>query len=246
VPTLEVAPGKSLYESNVLCEYLEDHYISHQPRLLPLPGISDEQDYARAKARIWIDYVTSRVIPSYHRFLQFQPDSVKGGAEEGEKKLDELRAEFRNTLLEFAREMVQDGKNRTKAEDGPFFLGRDISLVDIALLPWAVSSPFQSCRADSVTDKGNRYDSGSLTSSKVVSASLVQEKAARTNQRGPAGVHGSKRSLNGIASRRPLVIESTTCRSIRDTLMILLNLSWPRLPEPEGVYRDALRERLGC
>lgn len=31
VPTLEVAPGKALYESTVLCEYLEEHYPEHEP-----------------------------------------------------------------------------------------------------------------------------------------------------------------------------------------------------------------------
>ncbi|KAI3340064.1 putative glutathione S-transferase [Ustulina deusta] len=121
VPTLEVAPGKSLYESNVLCEYLEETYPDHKPRLLP------SDSYARARARIWMDYVTSRVIPAYHRLLQFQPASYDG---DGAARLDELRAELRKCLLEFAAEMAD-------AAHGPFFAGRDIGLVDIALLPFA-------------------------------------------------------------------------------------------------------------
>lgn len=86
-----------------------------------------KDDYTRARARIWTDYVTSRVIPAFHRLLQFQPSQH----EDGEKRIDELRAEFRGHLLEFAREMDPQG---------PFFFGPDLSLVDIVIVPWAVSS----------------------------------------------------------------------------------------------------------
>ncbi|KAI0121891.1 putative glutathione-S-transferase theta, GST [Daldinia grandis] len=122
VPTLEVAPGKSLYESTVLCEYLEDHYPDHKPHILPGVG---KDDFTRAKARIWSDYVTSRVIPAFHRFLQFQPSQHEGG----EKKLDDLRLEFKSHLLEFAKEIDPQG---------PYFFGPDLSLVDIVIVPWVV------------------------------------------------------------------------------------------------------------
>ncbi|KAI1756758.1 putative glutathione S-transferase [Xylaria castorea] len=122
VPTLQVAPGKSLYESTVICEYLEDHYADHEPKLFP------SDNYERARSRIWMDYVTSRVIPAFHRFLQFQPSSYDG---DGAARLDELRAEFRKCLLEFAGEMAD-------VAQGPWFAGKDIGLVDITLLPWAV------------------------------------------------------------------------------------------------------------
>lgn len=139
VPTLEVSPGKSLYESTVLCEYLEDHYAGHAPNILPLAG-DDNNDYRRARHRIWADYVGSRVIPAYHRFLQFQP--AEGTSEaEAAGRLAELRVEFRNTLREFAAEMLRNddgevGGNGSGA--GPFFLGGQIGLADIALVPWAV------------------------------------------------------------------------------------------------------------
>ncbi|KAI1464905.1 putative glutathione-S-transferase theta, GST [Daldinia caldariorum] len=120
VPTLEVAPGKSLYESTVLCEYLEDHYPDHKPHK------AGKDDYTRARARIWTDFVTSRVVPAFHRLLQFQPLKHEGG---GEERLDELRREFRSRLLEFAREMDPRG---------PFFFGPELSLVDIVMIPWAV------------------------------------------------------------------------------------------------------------
>ncbi|KAH8166784.1 hypothetical protein CIB48_g1430 [Xylaria polymorpha] len=90
--------------------------------------IPSHQPYERARSRIWLDYVKSRVIPAFHRLLQFQASSYDG---DGTARLDELRAEFRRCLPEFAGEMAG-------AAQGPWFAGKDIGLVDITLLPWAV------------------------------------------------------------------------------------------------------------
>lgn len=65
--------------------------------------------------------MTSRIIPSFHRFLQHQ----------GEDGLDEKRQEFLGYLKEFTKEMDKEG---------PYFLGKDFSLVDIAIGPWALRS----------------------------------------------------------------------------------------------------------
>lgn len=119
VPTLEVGPKMSLYESNVLLEYLEDVYPDHAPALRP------SDPFQRARARIWSDFVTSRVIPAFHRLLQFQ----SGDKPDGEQQLEKLREEYRAKLLEFARDM--DPK-------GPFFFGEDMTTVDLVLAPWAV------------------------------------------------------------------------------------------------------------
>ncbi|KAI1505756.1 putative glutathione-S-transferase theta, GST [Biscogniauxia marginata] len=131
VPGLEVAPGKNLYDSTILGEYLEDQYPNHLPRMLPPAGT--DTNYERARARIWRDFVTSRVVPAFHWLLQFQPKAFeeKRGEEEGsgEKRLDELRVEFRNQLLELTREM---------SYGGPYFNGAEFGMVDIALLPWAL------------------------------------------------------------------------------------------------------------
>lgn len=128
VPTLEVSLGggtrgggggdatttttRPLYESTVLVEFLEDAYPDHGPALRP-PGGAAADHVARARLRIWVDYVGTRVIPAFHRFLQFQPGGGDGGAE-GARKLEQLRGEYRDTLLGFAREID---------DDGPYFLG---------------------------------------------------------------------------------------------------------------------------
>ncbi|KAF9893568.1 hypothetical protein FE257_010880 [Aspergillus nanangensis] len=120
VPTLSCpteTENKPLYESTVILEYLEEAYPYHSPRLLP------EDPYARAHARIWIDYVTSRIIPAFHRFLQYQSSG------ESDSELATLRGEFLDKLKEWTREMHPDG---------PYFLGEAISLPDLVLAPWAI------------------------------------------------------------------------------------------------------------
>lgn len=111
VPTLQY-DNKPLYESVVLCEFLEEAFPEHTPHLLP------SDPYARARTRIWTDYVGSRIIPAFHRFLQHQ----------GQDGLMEKQTEFLNHLKEFTQEM--DG-------EGPYFLGKEFSLIDVVIAPWA-------------------------------------------------------------------------------------------------------------
>lgn len=113
VPTMQY-DDKPLYESNVICEFLEDVYPDHGPRLLP------HDPYQRARARIWSDYCTSRIIPSFHRFLQDQ---------EGGEGLKAKQNEFLGHLKEFTKEMDANG---------PFFLGSEPSLIDYVVAPFAV------------------------------------------------------------------------------------------------------------
>ena len=61
--------------------------------------------------------VGSRIIPAYYRFLQHQGDGLK-----------ERQTEFLNHLKEFTSEMDPEG---------PFFLGKEFTLIDIVLAPWA-------------------------------------------------------------------------------------------------------------
>jgi len=115
VPTLQY-DNKPLYESTVVCEFLEEAYPDTK-RLLPA------DPYERARTRIWVDFVTSRVIPSFHRFLQYQP---KGPEDKG---LAKVREDFLGQLRLFAGEMDPTG---------PFFLGKELSLIDLIIAPWAV------------------------------------------------------------------------------------------------------------
>ncbi|KAK3677288.1 hypothetical protein LTR78_002826 [Recurvomyces mirabilis] len=115
VPTLQYN-NKPLYESTVICEFLEDAYPDHGPKLLP------GDVYDRARTRIWTDFCTSRIIPAFHRFLQFQPMDDKDG-------LKQAQQEFLSKLKEFAKEMDKTG---------PFFLGSEPSLIDFVVAPWVM------------------------------------------------------------------------------------------------------------
>jgi glutathione S-transferase len=71
--------------------------------------------------KIWIDHITSRIIPAFHRFLQHTKDSPYS--------LDAARAEFLGHLKTWIKEADPTG---------PYFAGEQFSMADVALAPWAV------------------------------------------------------------------------------------------------------------
>ena len=124
VPALAVpvdAEGKEakpLYESTVICEYLDEAYADEDefgPRLLPQHDV-----YQRARCRLWIDHIGSRVVPAWYRFIQHTPDKPYS--------IDDVREEFHGHLKAFVMEADPQG---------PWFLGKQFSLVDVMLAPWA-------------------------------------------------------------------------------------------------------------
>ncbi|PKS10930.1 hypothetical protein jhhlp_002688 [Lomentospora prolificans] len=122
IPTLRVPPpegqedGKprALYESIVVCEYLDEAYGDAESRLLP----SDV--YERARCRLWIDHVASRIVPGFYKFIQHTPDKPYS--------INEVRNEFLGHIKTFVEAMDREG---------PWFLGEKFSLVDVSLAPWA-------------------------------------------------------------------------------------------------------------
>ncbi|EPS39863.1 hypothetical protein H072_6213 [Dactylellina haptotyla CBS 200.50] len=116
VPTLVVPASdgsqKPLIESTVICEYLDEVYADpsvNGPRLLP------EDPYERARARVWIQFVGSNIIPSFHRWLQSQGSDAEKG-----------RDEYLGNLKKFAEQLDPVG---------PFWRGDSISLSDIIIAP---------------------------------------------------------------------------------------------------------------
>ncbi|KAI5123148.1 hypothetical protein M0805_000851 [Coniferiporia weirii] len=110
VPAIEYH-GKALYESLVICEFLEDAYPDHKPNLLPANA------YDRAFARLWIDHISKAVLPAFFRLLQSQE----------KEKQDEARADLYKALGQLAEK-----------RKGPYFFGQELSLVDVAIAPWVV------------------------------------------------------------------------------------------------------------
>lgn len=123
VPTLAVPTGahgteqKPLFESNIICEYLDEEFSDESRygiRLLP------KDPYERARARIWIDHISSKIIPAFYKLLQHTADKPF--------TLDEGRQELQKHIHTLTDEMDAEG---------PFFYGEAISMVDISLAPWA-------------------------------------------------------------------------------------------------------------
>ena len=111
-----------LYESTVVCEYLDEAYGDqglHGGRLMP------EGVFERARCRLWINHVVTRVVPGFYRLLQHTEG--KGYS------IEEARGDLLAGLKTFAKEMVDSGSGR----NGPWFLGGRFSLVDVMLAPWA-------------------------------------------------------------------------------------------------------------
>jgi glutathione S-transferase len=115
VPTLQY-DNKPLYESVVVCEFLEEAYPDHGTKLFP------SDPYDRAISRIWTDFITTRIIPSWHRFLQHQSGQT-------ESSLKDVQSELLGRLKEFIEAMDQDG---------PYFSGGEATLIDFIMAPWAV------------------------------------------------------------------------------------------------------------
>jgi len=120
VPTLAVPvtadKQKPLYESSVICEYLDEVYAdtgTYGPRLYP------EDAYERARARIWTDFVGGKIVPAFYRFMQHSDAKAY--------TLAEARSEFLGHLKTFIREADPEG---------PFFFGGEFSIVDVMLAPW--------------------------------------------------------------------------------------------------------------
>ncbi|KAI0471505.1 glutathione S-transferase [Xylariaceae sp. FL0804] len=118
---------RPLYESSIICEYLDDAYAdpaAHGPALLPS---ARDDPYGRARCRLWMDHVGGKVVPGFYRLLQHTPD-----------KSDYTRQEARSALLSALKTLVAEMADPDgDGGGGPWFLGRDFSLVDVMLAPWA-------------------------------------------------------------------------------------------------------------
>jgi len=92
-------------------EYLED--LNTGPVLLP-PSAQD-----RATSRLWSDHINRNIIPWFYKLLQAQDTS------------DQVAhaVELKNQISKLV-----DAADPT----GPFFLGPEISFVDVQIAPWIV------------------------------------------------------------------------------------------------------------
>lgn len=103
--------GAVIFESAVINEYLEE--VFPERPLLP------SDPYRRAQARIWIDFANVRFTPHVYKFMLAQDSEAQA-----------FQAErLTNALL------MMEHEGLGKLGDGSYWMGDDISLVDLTFLP---------------------------------------------------------------------------------------------------------------
>ena len=112
VPVI-VDDGQTIYESAIINEYLDEKYIS-----IPM---MPEEPVERAKARIWMDYCTNKYLTLSRKLL------VDHGNEELQR---ENKKKMKESLIYIEKECFEKNAN------GPFWLGNNISLVDLHYAPF--------------------------------------------------------------------------------------------------------------
>lgn len=103
--------GEHVLESQILLEYIHEAFTG--PPLLPTTP------YLRAQVRYWTRHVDLNIVPHFDRLLS---------ATDAESRARERAALFQG-LSDFEAAMAPEA-------EGPFFLGDDFSMADIALAPW--------------------------------------------------------------------------------------------------------------
>jgi len=113
VPVLLV-DGRPVFESSIINELVEE--------LHPEPPLFPKEPLARAEARSWIAFANDAVMPASYRTTL----ALVGGAPDDER--ERLLAEVAAALGKLDAELAKRG--------GPYFLGREFSLVDAAYAPF--------------------------------------------------------------------------------------------------------------
>jgi len=103
--------GEHIWDSVIALEYIHETF-SGAPLLPATPLL-------RAKVRLWTKHVDADIVPHFDRLL-FSDDS---------EARDQARLALSQGLAEFQAAMAPES-------EGPFFLGDDFSMADIALAPW--------------------------------------------------------------------------------------------------------------
>jgi len=111
VPVI-VHKGKSVYESMVCIEYVDEEWSTGN-NLLP------SDPYHRARARILCDHISKKVVPPFYQILM--------------KKAKEERDSAKKSLVAALSELFSN----FDASNGPYFGGKSLGIVDIMIFPFA-------------------------------------------------------------------------------------------------------------
>jgi glutathione S-transferase len=136
VPVLKHGEHR-VWESAIINEYLEDFF--------PTPPLLPKDPMQRAQARIWINFADTQLFATTHKLLLSQ-DSLQ-------------QAESIKKLTESLRFIEQEGLQKLSV--GPYWLGEEISLVDLTYYPWfeqvAVLEHFRGFQFPAELDRLNQW-----------------------------------------------------------------------------------------
>jgi glutathione S-transferase len=111
VPVLKHGEHR-VWESAIINEYLEETFP--EPPLLPKEPIQ------RAQARIWINFADTRLFATTGKLLYMYSRDPQQ----------------QTTGLKELAEQLLFIEHEAMVEDGPYWLGKDLSLVDLTYYPW--------------------------------------------------------------------------------------------------------------
>ncbi|KXN81732.1 Glutathione S-transferase DHAR3, chloroplastic [Leucoagaricus sp. SymC.cos] len=130
-------PPRSLNESTVIMEYLED-FASGSTRRSLLPPVTNP--YARSLARLQADHVNRTIIPSFYRFLQAQDTEVQiASGKEFHHAIETLVGLFERAEREILGGNGVTGEGERKALSkglGLWIDGGELGWADVMIAPW--------------------------------------------------------------------------------------------------------------
>jgi glutathione S-transferase len=146
VPALLIAPGKSLYESSTICEYLDEVY--------PEPALRPADPYERATMRNFVRWTDEKSLPNLlilNWSLALQPGASQWSDAQLKEKLERIpTAERREAWVRIARRPYTEeekaaaldkllrivDKMEAMLADSKWLVGAAYSLADIAAVPF--------------------------------------------------------------------------------------------------------------
>ncbi|CAI9603039.1 unnamed protein product [Staurois parvus] len=125
VPFLETSDGKIIYESTIVCEYLDDAFPGHE--LIP------SDPYAKAEQKMLLD-TFSALTPIFYKILMTQNTNIDA---------TELKSQFFEKFKKLEEALAN--------KNTPYFGGDSVSFFDYMVWPWF--EKFSFCGLEGLLDK---------------------------------------------------------------------------------------------
>ncbi|RMZ92425.1 hypothetical protein DV736_g305, partial [Chaetothyriales sp. CBS 134916] len=191
-----------IWESGIMMEYLED-----LDGFLPLLPSGNPQ--LRAHCRLWVDHINRKVLPAFYALLLTPPRSNASSttpAYPPEAESAAATVEPHGILISTLQKQITALVNASHAI-GPFFLGNNISYVDVAFAPWIIrlSRVLSYYRRFPRPEVGTRWQ-------RWVDAIESDERIRRTSS--PARILTSSPGISGVSNKNTLDLVQDTSSGV--------------------------------